>query len=256
MVSATAGVVCGALAADCAPVLLCRPAGPRGRRRPRRLERRADRRRRGGRGRGWSAWAPTATACAPPSAPASARQSYEVGVEFLERFTHFDAGLRDGSSRPAVSAEQAHVRPAGLRAAAACGPPGVETCEWVGRDTCAEPDLFFSNRRAFKLGEPDYGRLLSRDHAGSVTRLARLSARLLQGRPIAQYVCGAPMKLLAGNSNRTLAEAVAAAPRPSADQGAGQTLRRQRGLGHHRRERPRRGRLRDPVDQLSRPTTT
>jgi polyphenol oxidase len=38
---------------------------------------------------------------------------------------------------------------------------GVETCEWVGRDTCAERDHFFSNRRAFKLGEPDYGRLLS-----------------------------------------------------------------------------------------------
>ena len=30
-----------------------------------------------------------------------------------------------------------------------------------GRDTCAEADLFFSNRRAFKQGEPDYGRLLS-----------------------------------------------------------------------------------------------
>jgi copper oxidase (laccase) domain-containing protein len=38
---------------------------------------------------------------------------------------------------------------------------GVETCAWVGRDTCAEPELFFSNRRAFKQGEPDYGRLLS-----------------------------------------------------------------------------------------------
>ena len=38
---------------------------------------------------------------------------------------------------------------------------GVETCEWVGRDTCAEPEWFFSNRRAFKTGEPDYGRLLS-----------------------------------------------------------------------------------------------
>ncbi|MGH6998735.1 MAG: laccase domain-containing protein, partial [Phenylobacterium sp.] len=38
---------------------------------------------------------------------------------------------------------------------------GVETCEWLGRDTCAEEDLFFSNRRAFKRGEPDFGRLLS-----------------------------------------------------------------------------------------------
>ena len=38
---------------------------------------------------------------------------------------------------------------------------GVETCEWIGRDTCAEEALFFSNRRAFKRGEPDFGRLLS-----------------------------------------------------------------------------------------------
>jgi copper oxidase (laccase) domain-containing protein len=38
---------------------------------------------------------------------------------------------------------------------------GVENCEWVGHDTCAEPDRFFSNRRAFKQGEADYGRLLS-----------------------------------------------------------------------------------------------
>jgi copper oxidase (laccase) domain-containing protein len=38
---------------------------------------------------------------------------------------------------------------------------GVETCEWIGRDTCAEAEQFFSNRRAFKAGEPDYGRLLS-----------------------------------------------------------------------------------------------
>jgi copper oxidase (laccase) domain-containing protein len=27
--------------------------------------------------------------------------------------------------------------------------------------TCAEPDHFYSNRRAFKAGEADYGRLLS-----------------------------------------------------------------------------------------------
>ena len=32
---------------------------------------------------------------------------------------------------------------------------------WVGRDTCAEEPFFFSNRRAFHRGEPDYGRLLS-----------------------------------------------------------------------------------------------
>jgi len=37
----------------------------------------------------------------------------------------------------------------------------VTDAEWIGRDTCAEADLFFSNRRAVLRGEPDYGRLLS-----------------------------------------------------------------------------------------------
>jgi polyphenol oxidase len=38
---------------------------------------------------------------------------------------------------------------------------GVERCDWVGRDTCAEESHFYSNRRAFRRGEGDYGRLLS-----------------------------------------------------------------------------------------------
>ena len=38
---------------------------------------------------------------------------------------------------------------------------GVEQAEWIGRDTCVEEALFFSNRRAFKRGEPDYGRQMS-----------------------------------------------------------------------------------------------
>ena len=38
---------------------------------------------------------------------------------------------------------------------------GVADAEWIGRDTCAEEALFFSNRRAFQRGEADYGRLLS-----------------------------------------------------------------------------------------------
>jgi copper oxidase (laccase) domain-containing protein len=38
---------------------------------------------------------------------------------------------------------------------------GVGAAEWIGRDTCAEPNVFFSNRRAFKMGDSDYGRLLS-----------------------------------------------------------------------------------------------
>jgi copper oxidase (laccase) domain-containing protein len=82
-----------------------------------------------------------------------------VGLEFLDRFTAADADHARWFA-PGASAEKRMFDLPGfvlgrLRAA------GVAQCEWVGRDTCAEPELFFSNRRAFKLGEPDYGRLLS-----------------------------------------------------------------------------------------------
>jgi len=158
VVSATPGVICGALAADCAPVLICDPqarvvaavhAGWKGALTgvveaavARMVSLGADRNR-------------LRAAVGPCIGP----QSYEVGVEFLERFTHFDAAYGRFFT-PGVSSEKRMFDlPAfvlgRLKAA------GVETCEWVGRDTCAEPDHFFSNRRAFKLGEPDYGRLLS-----------------------------------------------------------------------------------------------
>jgi YfiH family protein len=158
VVSATSGVVCGALAADCAPVLICDPqarvvaaahAGWKGALTgvveaavARMVSLGADRNR-------------LRAAIGPCIGP----QSYEVGVEFLERFTHFDAAYSRFFTSGAGPEKRMFDLPAfvlgRLKAA------GVETCEWIGRDTCAEPDLFFSNRRAFKLAEPDYGRLLS-----------------------------------------------------------------------------------------------
>jgi copper oxidase (laccase) domain-containing protein len=85
--------------------------------------------------------------------------SYEVGPEFFERFTgaepanarFFVPGQTTGKwmfDLPAFVLEQLH------RA-------GVGPREWIGGDTCAQPDLFYSNRRAFKRQEDDYGRLLS-----------------------------------------------------------------------------------------------
>jgi len=158
VVSATAGVVCGALAADCAPVLICDPqarvvaaahAGWKGALTgvveaavARMVSLGADRNR-------------LRAAIGPCIGP----QSYEVGVEFLERFIHFDAAYSRFFTSGAGPEKRMFDLPAfvlgRLKAA------GVETCEWIGRDTCAEPDLFFSNRRAFKQAEPDYGRLLS-----------------------------------------------------------------------------------------------
>ncbi|MBW8814868.1 MAG: peptidoglycan editing factor PgeF [Caulobacterales bacterium] len=158
VVSATTGVVCGALAADCAPILLADPqarvvaaahAGWKGaltgvaEAAIARMESLGARRER------------IVAAVGPCIGPAS----YEVGVEYMARFTHFDPSYARFFSAGEGPDKRQFDLPAfvlaRLRAA------GVAQCEWVGRDTCAEGDLFFSNRRAFKLGEPDYGRLLS-----------------------------------------------------------------------------------------------
>ena len=158
VVSVTPGVVCGALAADCAPVLLADAearvvaaahAGWKGaltgvvEAAIARMETLGARRER------------LRAAVGPCIGP----QSYEVGLEFLERFTAEDRAYA-AFFAPTTAPEKRMFDLPGfvlgrLRAA------GVEACEWIGRDTCAEADLFFSNRRAFKTGEPDYGRLLS-----------------------------------------------------------------------------------------------
>lgn len=91
--------------------------------------------------------------------PCIAQASYEVGMEFVERFT----GQAPGSEiffAPGRAADKRQFDLPGFvlhRLAQA----GVQKAEWIGRDTCAEESLFFSNRRAVLRGEPDYGRLLS-----------------------------------------------------------------------------------------------
>jgi len=152
------GLVCGALAADCAPVLIADPearvvaaahAGWRGAlggivqaavqamiglgARPERM----------------------AAAVGPCIGP----DSYEVGLEFLEAFLtgapgserFFRAGARPDKR---VFDLPGYVLDQLSRA-------GVGRAEWVGRDTYAEDAEFFSNRRALHRGEGDYGRLLS-----------------------------------------------------------------------------------------------
>jgi YfiH family protein len=158
VVTATPGLVCGALAADCAPVLLVDPeargvaAAPAGWKGAltgvveaaiaHMVELGAARQR-------------MSAAVGPCIGPAS----YEVGLEFLERFTADEAGNAAFFAEGATAEKRMFDLPGfvlhRLRRA------GVERCEWVGRDTCAEPDHFYSNRRAFKVGETDYGRLLS-----------------------------------------------------------------------------------------------
>ena len=158
VVTATPGVLCGALAADCAPVLLCDPqsrivaavhAGWKGALTgvveaavARMVSLGADKNR-------------LRAAIGPCIGPAS----YEVGVEFLERFVHFDRGYAAFFTPGATPDKRQFDLPAFVLARLQAA--GVEAREWIGHDTCADEARFFSNRRAFKRGESDYGRLLS-----------------------------------------------------------------------------------------------
>lgn len=158
VLTATPGVVCGALAADCAPILLADAQA--------RVVAAAH--------AGWkgaltgvaedaiakmealgAARSRIVAAVGPCIGPAS----YEVGLEFLARFEAADPAYARFFA-PGVSAEKRMFDLPGFvlaRLAAA----EIGACEWIGRDTCSDADDFFSNRRAFKQGEPDYGRLLS-----------------------------------------------------------------------------------------------
>lgn len=158
VVSATPGVICGALAADCAPILMADAKA--------RVVAAAH--------AGWQgALHGVAEATIAQMESFGARRdrivavvgpcigvaSYEVGLEYLQRFidvdpayeTYFKPGAGPDKRQFDLSAFVLDR----LRQS------GVGACESLGRDTCAEPDLFFSNRRAFKHGETDYGRLLS-----------------------------------------------------------------------------------------------
>ena len=154
----TAGLMCGALSADCAPVLIADPeagvvaaahAGWRG----------------ALGGVVQSAVRAMEDLGADPGrmiaavGPCIGPASYEVGLEFQAGFTDVSPGF-ERFFRPGARTEKRMFDLPSfvldrLKTA------GVSDAEWTGHDTCAEEDLFFSNRRAVLRGEADYGRLLS-----------------------------------------------------------------------------------------------
>jgi len=158
LVSARPGLVCGALAADCAPVLMADAearvvaavhAGWKGalagvvEAATARMESLGARRDR------------IVAAIGPCIAPAS----YEVGLEFLHRFETQDPGAERFFTPGADASRRMFDLPAYVLDR--LGRAGVTLAEWIGRDSYTEADLFYSNRRALHLGEADYGRLLS-----------------------------------------------------------------------------------------------
>lgn len=157
IVTVRTGLACGVLHADCAPVLLADPEA--------RVVAAAH--------AGWKGAldgviASTVAAMAAQGAqakriraavgPCIGPESYEVGPEFFDRFEAHDPG-----SRRFFKAGEGDRRLFDLPAFVLwrLEQAGVGEAAWIGRDTAAEPKTFFSNRRAFKADEPDYGRLMS-----------------------------------------------------------------------------------------------
>jgi YfiH family protein len=91
--------------------------------------------------------------------PAIARKSYEVGPEFFERFIALAEAYADFFEPSPNAARFLFDLPGfiAMRLRAA----GVGAFEDLGRDTYADPALFFSYRRSVHKAEPDYGRLVS-----------------------------------------------------------------------------------------------
>ena len=158
VVTAEPGVLCSVLTADCAPVLLADPET--------RIVAAVH--------AGWkgalggivhSAVAAMEALGAAPHrmlavvGPCIAQDSYEVGQDFQDRFTHHDPGS-DRFFQPGETAGKRQFDLPGFvlwRLQQA----GVRQAVWTGHDTCADEVRFYSNRRAFQRGEADFGRLIS-----------------------------------------------------------------------------------------------
>lgn len=158
VVTTTPGVICAVLTADCAPILM------------------ADSEARviAAVHAGWkgalggvihSAVAAMEALGASPSrihavvGPCIAQKSYEVGEDFQARFEHHDPG----SDRFFAVGDTPDKRRFDLPGFVLwrLEQAGVGQALWTGHDTCADEAAFFSNRRAFLRGEPDFGRLMS-----------------------------------------------------------------------------------------------
>ena len=154
----TPGLICGALAADCAPVLIVDLEA--------RVVAAAHAGWRGALGgvveatvRAMAALGGEPARMHAAVGPCIGPDSYEVGLDFLEAFTASDRAA-ERFFRPGASADKRLFDlPAFVLARLAAA--GVDEAEWIGADTYAAPDAFFSNRRAVRRGEHDYGRLLS-----------------------------------------------------------------------------------------------
>jgi len=158
VITATPGLICAALSADCAPVLIADSQA--------RIVAAVHAGWRGALGGVVAAAVEAMTRLGADPArttaavgPCIAQASYEVGVDFMDCFTTADADYERFFAPGAAPDKRQFDLPGFVlgRLAAA----GIGKAEWIGADTCADEALFYSNRRAVLRGERDYGRLLS-----------------------------------------------------------------------------------------------
>jgi copper oxidase (laccase) domain-containing protein len=90
--------------------------------------------------------------------PCIARASYEVDDVFAARFEQADPANERFFAAGRAGHQQFDIEAYVLARLAAAG---VVRIEALGRDTYANPQSFFSYRRATHRGEPDYGREIS-----------------------------------------------------------------------------------------------
>ncbi len=91
--------------------------------------------------------------------PCIAQASYEVGADYADAFAANDPDSPPFFA-PGPTADKRMFDLPGY-ALMRLKRAGVTLCAATGHDTCADDSLFFSNRRNFKQGVPDYGRLVS-----------------------------------------------------------------------------------------------
>jgi len=158
VITARAGLICGALSADCAPVLIVDPdarvvaavhAGWRG----------ALSGVIGSAVRAMLAAGAETPRLVAAVGPCIGPLSYEVGVEFLDRFVAEVPGATRFFADGAAPGKHWFDLPGFVlwRLAEA----GVARAEWICQDTFTDDEAFYSNRRALRRGERDYGRLVS-----------------------------------------------------------------------------------------------
>lgn len=156
--TATPGVICAVLTADCAPILLADPVS-------------------GIVGAAHAGWKgaldgivqSTVTAMQTLGAephrmvavvgPCIAQDSYEVGADFQDRFDRQAPGSARFFAPGAATDKRLFDLPAFVlwRLEQA----GVGDAAWTGDDTRTDAARFYSNRRAYLNGEADFGRLMS-----------------------------------------------------------------------------------------------